>query len=97
MGYEVAPDKPRSGSKGLAGKGKVGQHGKGSKVGQQGKGSKAGKVGKKGGKAKGGKAPATGGAGPPPEPEPDAARQLTEAVLDAAVHPSQGAIRVSAA
>ena len=47
-------------------------------------------MGKKGGKAKGGKAPATGGAGPPPEPEPDAARQLTEAVLDAAVHPSQG-------
>ena len=72
-------------------------HGKGSKAGQQGKDSKAGKVGKKGGKAKGGKAPATGGAGPPPEPEPDAARRLTEAVLDAAVHPSQAAIRVSAA
>ena len=49
-------------------------------------------VGKKGGKAKGGKAPATGGAGPPPEPEPDAARRLTEAV-----HPSRAAIRVSAA
>ena len=94
MGYEVpvAPDKPRSGSKGLAGKGKVGQHGKDSKVGQQGKDSKVGKVRKKGGKA-----PATGGAGPPPEPELDAARQLTEAVLDAAVHPSQAAIRVSAA
>jgi hypothetical protein len=92
VGYEVAPDKPRSGSKGLAGKGKVGQHGKDSKVGQQGKDSKVGKVRKKGGKA-----PATGGAGPPPEPEPDEARQLTEAVLDAAVHPSQAAIRVSAA